>query len=347
MTAAAPLVSLLLPAYNAATTLPTCLASIAAQTLTDLEVIAVDDGSTDATPTLLADFARRDPRVRVIRQAHGGIVAALNTGLAACRGRFVARMDADDTMHPQRLAMQYRFMRAHPECDIVGARIRVLREDGVPLSYAAERYLRWLNGTVEHRDIRAGMYVESPIPHPTFFSRRELYERLDGYRDAPWAEDYDLLFRAMLAEAHFGKVPWTLVTRTDGPTRLTRTDARCKRDAMARAKAHYLGNGDLLRGKNGVVILGSGPSGRLTARAMRSEGVPVRCFADNKAGPPHRRVLGVPALGHGDPAAHPVYREFADSYFAVCVASEPDRRVIVDALQAHGLRPQRDFARFV
>ena len=98
-----PIVSVLLPAYNAAATLPECLRSISRQTLQDWECIVVDDGSVDATGRLAAEFAAQDRRVRVLREPHRGLVGALNRGLAHCRGRYVARMDADDLMHRRRL----------------------------------------------------------------------------------------------------------------------------------------------------------------------------------------------------------------------------------------------------
>ena len=105
-----PHVSILMPVRNEERFLAAALRSVAAQTLTDWELVAVDDSSTDATPAILAEAARRDPRIRVLRPAERGLVPALNAGLAACRAPLVARMDGDDVSHPRRLASQAEFL---------------------------------------------------------------------------------------------------------------------------------------------------------------------------------------------------------------------------------------------
>ena len=104
------MISVVLPARNAAATLPAALESLAAQSLDDFEVLAVNDGSDDggATRDVIAAFASRDARFRLLDRPPGGIVAALSAGLAAARGRFIARMDADDVCHPRRLELQAR-----------------------------------------------------------------------------------------------------------------------------------------------------------------------------------------------------------------------------------------------
>ena len=112
----APLVSVLMPVRNDARTLPECLTDLAAQTLRDWELVVVDDGSTDDSPALLKSWADRDARLRIFTTPPQGIVPALNTGLAECRGRFIARMDADDRMRPERLERQAAFCEQHPDC---------------------------------------------------------------------------------------------------------------------------------------------------------------------------------------------------------------------------------------
>lgn len=92
----APDVSVLLPCYNAAETLAECLNSLAEQTYEDFEVVCVDDGSTDRTPELLADWCAKDPRFIQLPIEHGGVIEAANAGLARCRGEIIVRMDADD-----------------------------------------------------------------------------------------------------------------------------------------------------------------------------------------------------------------------------------------------------------
>lgn len=100
------LISVVVPAYNAVPTLDETMRSVLRQTHADLEVIVVDDGSKDATRQMADDFAARDPRVRVISKANGGVAAARNTGIDAARGDYVALLDADDLWHPDKLRLQ-------------------------------------------------------------------------------------------------------------------------------------------------------------------------------------------------------------------------------------------------
>lgn len=90
------MVSVIVPVYNTATWLPRCLDSVCAQTYTNLEILCVDDGSTDATPDILAEYAARDPRIRIIRQANEGVSAARNKASAQARGEWVTYVDSDD-----------------------------------------------------------------------------------------------------------------------------------------------------------------------------------------------------------------------------------------------------------
>lgn len=101
-----PLVSVVIAAYNATAYLGETLASVAAQRYAELEIIVVDDGSTDGTPDLVANYARSDARIRLICQANAGVGAARNTGIAAATGRYVAPLDADDLWEPDKILAQ-------------------------------------------------------------------------------------------------------------------------------------------------------------------------------------------------------------------------------------------------
>lgn len=343
----APRVSVLMPVYNAGAMLAPCLDSILGQTFTDFELVAVDDGSDDGTAAVLAGFAQKDGRVRPQHIPHQGIVAALNAGLAACRGDFIARMDADDLMHPQRLEKQLAFMISHPEIDLAGTRVRAYGI-GREVSPAALRYHHWLNGLISDVAIKAELFVDSPIAHSTFFVRAELYQRLQGYRDCAWAEDYDFLLRAVAKGSRFGKVPEVLLERGDWDGRLTRVDPRCKRKAMFAAKAHYFVQGGGLQGKTGVVIAGSGPSGRIMAAHLRDLEVPLLSFVDNREGPPGRTVMGLPAVGYAEGVPPPEFwAAHKNAFFMLCIGEVAGRDEMIGWLEATGRRLGADYLRFI
>ena len=161
-----------MPCYNAEATLAETLNSLAQQTWQDYEIIAVDDGSTDGTADILSDWAQRDERLKVKSIAHMGIVMALNVGLDACRGVYVARMDADDCAHPERLARQAALLDEKPDIGVASCLVRGFPVENVRGGFRV--YMDWLNSLIEDEQIRREMFVESPIPHPSVMARREV-----------------------------------------------------------------------------------------------------------------------------------------------------------------------------
>lgn len=184
-----PRVSVLMPVYNGARFLESAVRSVLDQTFTDFELVAVDDGSSDKTPRILAELAARDGRIRVIRQANTGIVGALNNGLAECRGAYVARMDGDDLCLPDRFAEQVAHLDANPGCVLVGGLAELIDEHGATRGIVAGG---------PHRMTRLDVFPPriAVSIHPLVMIRRAALEAIGGYRaDFPHAEDYDLYIR--------------------------------------------------------------------------------------------------------------------------------------------------------
>lgn len=182
-------IDVLIPAFNAAGTLDDSLASITAQSVEDIRVLVVDDGSTDSTPEKLAAWVARDPRVTVLRKENGGIVSALNYGLAQCTADFIARFDADDIAYPHRLARQLAFLRAHPEHAAVGCDVDHIDEHGAPLAGLPHP------GPAEDADPHSIPAREPYLIHPFAMIRRDAMVDLGGYRYVPNSEDSDLYWR--------------------------------------------------------------------------------------------------------------------------------------------------------
>lgn len=233
-----PRVSVLLPAFNALATLPLAVASIRAQTFTDWELLVVDDGSTDGAAEWLRAQAAQEPRLKVISQPHGGIVVALNRGLAEARGEFIARMDADDESLPERLAEQLAFLDAQPAVGIVGSLVEFAGDRAASQGYAL--HVDWLNSVVTPEEIALNRFVESPFAHPSVMFRRELVARHGGYREGDFPEDYELWLRWFEAGVRMAKVLRVLLRWRDLPSRLSRTDPRYDVESFYRLKAEYL-----------------------------------------------------------------------------------------------------------
>ena len=266
-----------MPVRNEERFLPAALASLFRQTLADWELVVVDDGSTDATPQLLADAAGRDPRVRILRPAQRGLVPALNAGLLACRAPLVARMDGDDVSHPRRLELQAAFLANNPEVGLVACRFRHFPRRHLRVGMLA--YEAWQNSLLSHELILRDLYVESPFVHPSVMFRNDVVAGIGGYIDRGWAEDYDLWLRLAAAGVHFARLPETLFCWRDRPERATRTMAAYTREAFRACKAHHLRRG-FLHGVERVILAGAGQEGRAWQRALAAEGMAVACWVD-------------------------------------------------------------------
>jgi glycosyltransferase involved in cell wall biosynthesis len=271
---AAPLVSVVLPVHNGGDWLRESVESILAQSLRDLELILVDDHSDDGAVQALP---QSDARLRRLASPARGVSAAFNRGLAAAAGRFVARMDADDIALPERLQQQLEYLEARPGLALCGACVEIFSAAGV--RGGNRRYEAWLNGCREPEAIRRELFVESPIPNPTAFFRREAITALGGYGDPPWPEDYDLFLRADALGMAMGKPEGVLLRWRDHGRRLTRSDERYALERFQAAKVHYLARQRLPAGV-APVIWGAGPTGRLTHDLLRAEGRSVAGFVE-------------------------------------------------------------------
>lgn len=188
-----PRVTVVLPAYNAEPFVGEATDSILGQTLRDLELIAIDDGSTDSTGRILADRAARDSRIRLIARENRGLTRTLNEGLAESRAAYVAIMNADDASLPDRLALQAAFLDAHPQVAAVGGQTRLMLADGMPGPATSLPQ--------SPAAVRAFLDKASPLAHPAVMFRRAAVMEAGGYRpQIEPAEDYDLWLR--LAERH-------------------------------------------------------------------------------------------------------------------------------------------------
>lgn len=265
-----PRVSILLPVYNAERTIKLAISSLSRQSYPDFEIIAVDDGSTDATPDILSEMASVDSRIRVFRTAHRGLVAALNEGIGHCQGELIARMDADDVCHSDRLRLQVEFMDSSPAISVCGSLVTSFPRRHVKAGFA--KYETWLNSLVTHADIARDIFVESPIAHPSVMMRAADLLMVGGYRDMGWPEDYDLWLRFFTAGKLFAKVPHTLLYWREWDRRLTFTDSRYSLESFIRLKAHFLTQFVDWSSRR-AIVWGAGMTGRRLTKHLLREGL--------------------------------------------------------------------------
>lgn len=268
-----PLVSVVMPVHNGGKYLQQAVDSILSQTMRDLELVMIDDHSTDSA---ISALDKSDPRITVLKSRGRGIVNACNTGFSRCRGEFIARMDADDISLENRLECQLGYLEEHRAIDIAGACVEIFADEGIKGGLA--RYQAWLNSVREPEQVRKQIFIESPLPNPSLIFRRSALKQLSGYRDHAWPEDYDLLLRADAGNMLMGKPDPVLLRWREHKSRLTHTDALYQREKFMRAKAYYLVHHRLK--SRPVIIWGAGPTGRDMHDLIAAEGGTVKGFIE-------------------------------------------------------------------
>ena len=250
-----PLVSIIVPTYNRAHCIARAIDSACAQTHRNLEVIVIDDGSTDGTDTLVRSRYKSDPRVRYFRQQNGGVSAARNTGFRQMRGDFVALLDSDDVWLPWKLQMQLSCFAAFPRVGMVWTDMAALGPDGQvasprylrtmyscwrhypdprtvfadarPLRDVAPELAREVNGAVFYSgDAFSHMMRGSLVHTSTVVLRRDRFERVKEFNEAlrPAGEDFDFHLRTCHAgPVGFADIP-TIQYQIGMPDRLTRQE---------------------------------------------------------------------------------------------------------------------------
>lgn len=318
---------MLLPVRDEERFLGEALASLAAQTLADHEVVVVDDGSTDGSAALAEAHARRDRRVRVLRQRALGLVAALERARAEARAPLLARMDGDDVALPERLELQAAAIEAEG-LGACGGRVAFFPDP----SDGLRAYEAWLNALTTAEAAARDVFVECPLPHPALMVRAELA----SYRDRGWPEDYDLVLRLWRAGHRFRNVEQPVLRWRDHGGRLSRTDERYTLAAFARCKVHHL-RMSLATGDRPAVVWGAGPTGKALARELLRAGTPLAAFVEVDPRKLGKRIHGAPVVPVEQAASFP-------GALALGAVAGAEGRARVRGLAAGlGLQEGRDF----
>lgn len=337
---AKPTVSIVLPAKDAAGTLGRALESMLGQSLTDFELLLVDDHSNDATRDIAASFAKSDSRIRILSPPPpGGLIPALRKGTASAIGRFIARMDADDVSRPDRLKQQVDLLESDPGLAACGCRVHAA---GV-LGEGMERYVAWSNALLSTTDIERERFVESPLVHPSMVMRAEAFRAVGGYREMGWPEDYDLWLRMIEGGMRIGKHPDVLLDWHDREHRMTRADPRYGGKRFLKAKAHFL-NRLPGSGVRGFAICGAGPIGKRLARYLLKEGAAIRAFYEVHPRRVGEIIHGVPVFHHSRIPAPENSASGADSPFLLSAIGQPiGRKRLRNQVSSLGYREGIDF----
>ena len=286
-------------------------------------MLALDDGSSDGGPERVRGLARRDRRIRLISVGGVGLVGALQRGSELADTPFVARMDADDRCHPDRIGRQLSYMEDTPNVGALGSQVAA---EGA--GEGLERYVEWQNGLLSPDEHARELFVEAPLCHPSVMLRREALDAVGGYRDVDGPEDYDLWLRLDAAGWQLAKLPEVLLTWCHSEGRATFGDPRYGLNRFRATKAPFLARRALAAGRP-VVLWGAGPTGKRMARDLEPHGVRPAFFVDIDP-----RKIGREARGrriHGPDAL------LAGEHFVVAAVGARGARELIRAdLQERG-----------
>ena len=223
-----PLISVILPVYNGEKYLANSINSILAQTFGDFELILIDDGSTDSSPKILKEYERRDSRVRLILRENRGLVTSLNEAIDIARGKWVARMDADDIALPHRLERQLEWL------TITGADI-----SGSWVQRFGSSDKRRIKLYQTDEAIKMEILFSSPFAHPSVMMRTNLVKHLRYDITFEKAEDYDLWERAAVAGWKMTNVQEVLLLYRVHPTQISSKTATSQLEVSLRIQRRY------------------------------------------------------------------------------------------------------------
>ncbi len=325
-------VSVIMPVFNAAPFLKEAVQSILSQTMDDLELIAVNDGSTDGSASILEQF--NDFRLQIIHIPHSGVFTAMNHGIKAAQGKFFARMDADDISHPDRIKLELELL-TESDIDIAGTCVEIFNCEGMQIP-GHKNYEKWINGLVRHEEIIRNIFIEDPIPSPTIFMKLSTIRGLGGYDEGVYPDDYNLTLKAFHKGLRFGKHEEMLLQWRDHGKRLSRTapELRCQR--FFEIKANYFAKIRPYDGKN-IIIWGIGKNGKALYKALIKAGINVQGFTASPEFIREKFLYGKPVKKS---------TEFCNSFFVLATAARTGRDTAEKTLTGQGLSPIRDFIAF-
>ncbi|WP_319230790.1 glycosyltransferase family 2 protein [Draconibacterium orientale] len=277
-----PELSVVLPFFNAEKTLKAAIKSILEQTFRDFELLLINNNSTDASLQIAKTLSKADRRIHILNESEAGVANAMNCGLKNARGRFIARMDADDVAHPEKLEKQYNYLEENPSIDFIGSEVEYVPH--IAENEGFRRFIDWANSFHTPEEIALKQFIEIPVINPTIFFRRELYEKHGGCRDGNFPEDYEMQLRYLSHGAKMAKLPKKLLEWHDYSTRLTRTDERYSTEAFFQTKAFYFKQWSEQNNPfhPNIWIWGAGRKTRQRSAFLQEQGLNIEGYIDIK-----------------------------------------------------------------
>ncbi len=271
---------MILPFYNAGDTIERAIKSISRQTFEFFECILIDNNSVDKSPSIAENVTKTDSRFKLVKEKKQGVVHASNKGCLVANGKYIARMDADDEAHPQRLEKQLDFLEKNLQFDAVASRAEYIPHQQNTRGF--QGYVVWSNHLLSYDKISLNRFVEMPIINPTAMWRAGSAKKFGLYNEGDFPEDYELWLRWLDKGAKIAKLPDYLLKWHDSAERLTRTSPVYSTEAFYRIKAFYLYQ--WLEKNNPyhpeILVWGASRISRKRVEMLEKHGAKVKAFID-------------------------------------------------------------------
>jgi glycosyltransferase involved in cell wall biosynthesis len=277
-----PIVSVILPFFNAEETLSRAIESIKSQSLIDFECILINNNSTDKSVEIAQNWTEKDKRFILIHEKKQGVMFASNAGSEKARGKYIARMDADDYSCSDRLKLQADFLDNNPEFGAVSGKVEYISHSENTKGFA--RYVEWVNSVQTYKEILDSRFIELPIVNPSAMWRKETAEKYGMYTHGDFPEDYEMWLRWLQEGVKISKLNEFVLKWYDSDTRLTRTKSMYSDAAFYRIKTKYLAT--WLEKNNPfhpkIAVWGASRISRRRARLLKQYNIEINCYIDTK-----------------------------------------------------------------
>jgi glycosyltransferase involved in cell wall biosynthesis len=272
------LVSIVMPVYNTSKYLKECLDSIIEQNEYNWELLAVNDFSTDDSFEILNSYAAANPRIKVFNNDSKGIIGSLRLAFENSQGKFITRMDSDDIMKPNKLAVLKTSLIKHGEKHIACGAVEYFADFEIGNGF--KKYEQWLNGLITKGNNFDDIYKECVIPSPSWMCYRVDFIACGGFSHDTYPEDYDLAFRFYKANLQCIPCEETLHSWRDYQTRTSRTDPNYADNTFIDIKLKYFLSLEKQVEKK-IVIWGAGKKGKKIAQLLNDQNIDFEWICDN------------------------------------------------------------------
>ncbi|WP_341216628.1 glycosyltransferase family 2 protein [uncultured Wocania sp.] len=273
-----PLISILTPFKNTGAFLEPCINSILKQTYTHWELLIIDDSSTDSSYNIVETFAKKDSRIKLLKNSGSGIIDALKLAFNNSEGELITRMDSDDVMQPNKLETLANNLLTHGKRHVAIGLVNYFSEDGIKDGY--KNYETWLNKLTKTGSNYSEIYKECVIPSPCWMVYRSDLIACNAFNPNTYPEDYDLAFR--FYKHHYKCIPCAEIIHNwrDYSSRASRTHVHYAENHFIDLKLNYFLELDYTPNKK-LVVWGAGNKGKIIAKKLIKKDIAFDWICDN------------------------------------------------------------------